>query len=331
VEVAEALGVADASSSVATIDQERLKLIAQTILRSNGNGFQCSHWDDRLFWNVEARADTRSQYFAVGNAINFRFWELRGHTVVASEGIIGGVRFRGALYMWRCLRRALDQGHLPILDAAFLAGLTDAHFDEIFADDEGANPLHPGREERIANLRDLGRRLLADWEGAFYHLAEASGGSIVRFASLSRSLRAFDDPLYKLIMVNAILHSGSGVYVFRDELLPGIDYQLLKQLLRQGVLEPSDGVRGKLQESRLLSPIEAHELRHQALLAMVNLSRITGLSGEVLDNYYWLNRTICKDPVPTCVEPDSAERCPFLGACSQLIDIGRPLELTRYY
>jgi hypothetical protein len=76
--------------------------------------------------------------------------------------------------------------------------------------------------------------LAESWDGRFYNVAEATDGSIVEFARLSADFRAFDDPILKLTMVNAIVHTGSGVYSFRDEPLPAIYYHLLRHALRQG-------------------------------------------------------------------------------------------------
>jgi hypothetical protein len=160
---------------------------------------------------------------------------------------------------------------------------------------------------------------------------EASGGSLVEFATICRRFRAFDDPLYKLTMVNAILHSGSGVATFVDEPLPGIDYHLLKQALRQGMVRPSGALAAKLRAGNLLDARQGYELRRAALLAFVSLAAQTGLSGEVIDNKYWLNRVNCRDTDPVCLEPSVASQCPFFGACVEAIDFGLPLELTRYY
>jgi hypothetical protein len=109
-----------------------------------------------------------------------------------------------------------------------------------------------------------------------------------------------------------------------------MDYQLTKQLLRQGVILPSRHVLRKLKDGVLLTRDEGYGLRLAGLTALVELSTRTELAGDVLDNYYWLNRTICTDPEPLCVEPQNDE-CPFLASCPKFADIGRPLEETRYY
>lgn len=330
-EVAGVLAIDMSPSNVATLDGERVGLVARHIAsRAATQTFERAAWDNPLFWNVESDIPLRSQYFAVGNAINFRFWQLDGERVVPAGGLIGGEHFRGAMYMWRCLRRCFDSRELPLLDAAFLANISDDDFDVIFADDSGAQPLSIAREERLANLRDLGVKLRDGWDGLFYNLVAASEGSVVAFAQLSSQIRAFDDPLFKLTMVNAIVHSGSGVYSFHDEPLPAMDYHLLRHALRQGLVVPTPALAGKLRARELLQPEEASELRRVALQAFVRIAEVSRQSGEVIDNNYWLNRMNCTDE-PVCLDPDRAHVCPFLEVCERMTDYQLPLELTRYY
>jgi hypothetical protein len=331
-ELAAALDLATAPADVARIDRDRLERVARFLANwAELRHHQPARWDDPRFWNVEADDAARSQYLAVGNAINFRFWDKRGTgPIVPAAGIIDGERFRGAMYMWRGLRRTLDGGRLPLLDAGFLSRLSEEEFDAIFTDDSGVNPLEPGKPDRVANLRDLGAHLRDHWDGSFYNLVQSSDGSLVRFAQLSKRLRAFDDPVLKLTMVNAILHSGSGIYRFRDQPLPGIDYHLLRHLLRQRVLAPAPEIAEKLMAGSMLTEIEGIGLRRTALVAFVELSRLSDLSGEILDNRYWLNRSNCGD-APVCLNPKTADSCPFLEVCARDTRFGLPLEYTRYY
>jgi hypothetical protein len=330
-EVAAALNIDTSPSPRVRICTERIALVAQHLREAAAfKTLPRATWDDRLFWNADADALNRSQYFAVGNSINFRFWSLdeRGR-VVPVVGTVDGVQFRGALYMWRCLKRSLDR-QVPLLEADFLASVADGDFDAIFSDDTGANPLQVAQDERLANLRDLGSILLESWNGQFYNVLSASDCSIVEFARLSTDFRAFDDPLFKLTMVNAIVHSGSGVYSFSDEALPAIDYHLLRHALRQGLIEPGPKLGIKLREGDLISADEAFDLRRLALHAFVSIAEQSGLSGERLDNLYWLNRVNCAES-PVCVDPATAARCPFLAACARTTSYRLPLELTRYY
>jgi hypothetical protein len=330
-EVAVELGVDRGPSEIVHIHWDRLEKLASVVARTaESRTATPAAWDDDLFWNVSDPLEERSQYFAMGNAINFRFWSVDQGEIVAAEGVIGGSRLRGSMYMWRCLRRTREIGALPMLNADFLAQISDDEFDLIFTDEDGVNPLAIGREDRIANLRDLGVRLNGHWGGQFFNMVLAAEGSLVEFAKHSSGFRAFDDPLFKLTMVNAILHSGSSVYVFDDEPLPAIDYHLLRHLLRQGVLSVTEGVEQKLKTGQLLTADEGYELRRVALTAFAELAARTELSGEVIDNMFWLNRTNCRDE-PVCLDPATARQCPFLDVCAQFVDYRLPLELTRYY
>jgi hypothetical protein len=273
----------------------------------------------------------RSQFFAIGNAINFRYWDKVGGQVVRAKGVKRGQEFAGAMYMWRCLQVALDDGRYPLLSASYLANLTVSDFAAIFSDDHGQNPLQIGEDERLTNLRDLGQRLVAKWNGQFFELVKTAQGSLVSFAQLSQDFRAYDDSCYKLTMVNAILHSGSGLVSWDADPLPGIDYQLLKQLLRIGVMTPATRITAKLQRQELLSSDEAYELRRTALRAFATMSTMTGLSGELLDNRFFMNRRKCDDERPVCLDPRTASECPFYGPCEERIAFTIPLEMTRYY
>ncbi len=281
-ELADALGIARASFRVqADVDYVRVAAIADHIReRPDFAAFEPARWDDEHFWLVDASDEERSQFFAVGNAINFRFWTLTDAGVSPAVGTLGGERLRGSMSMWRALRRSIDQDGFPLLDADFLAKLSYADFDRVFADDFGQNPLAVAADERIANLRDLGHRLAAGWDGQFLNVASASEGSLVKFSRSSHEFRAFDDPVHKLTMVNAILHAGSGVFEFLDEPLPAIDYHLLKHALRQGMVRATGELERKLRAGELLTADEGQGLRMVALTAFVDLAERAGLAAR---------------------------------------------------
>jgi hypothetical protein len=282
-------------------------------------------WDDPKFWPTDADPMIRSQLLAVGNAINFRFWRQSPMGELKSlGGRLEGEYFTGSMYMWRRIRLAHD-AKLPVHDAGYLAAADTDTFDELFVDDDGMNPLAEAIDDRVENLRDLGRQLISEWNGQFYNLVSNAGDSLPEFMYQSRRFRAFDDPLAKLTLVNALMHRGSGLTSFRDSLLPAIDYQLLKQLLRQKVLLPDNGLDTKLRQGLYLDSAEAHQLRSAALKALLLVQSDTGLTGDVIDNQLWLNRTVCTDTEPTC------EYCSFNSFCAQDIELRRPLQLTRYY
>jgi hypothetical protein len=232
------------------------------------------------------------------------------------------------MYLWRRLRTAVSEGKF-FLDAEYLSGLTTDCFRVAFEDDNGDFPLRPAVEDRVRNLRDLGTRLLESWQGQFVQVVDAAQGSLSQFAALSSSFRAFDDPVEKLTMVNAIMLTGSGLAKFDRDPLPGIDYHLIKQAVRQGIVEPSNTVAAKLVDGQLLSNAESLSLRQAVLDALVEVADSAQVSTALLDNFYWLNRRICSDRNPAC--QSRTGQCPFESGCAQRIDFGLPLELTRYY
>lgn len=333
-QLAQALGLYEYTGTRAALNDDRIAQIAADLAsRPETRNYTPASWNKNQFWIGEDGSDSdRSQFYTIGNAINFRFWEASGDGQLhRAGGKIDGEYFGGSMYMWRALKRTHDEGRLPLLDAGYLSNLTPAQFDEIFADDDGANPLRIGGQERITNLRDLGTKLNDRWDGRFLNVARAADGSLTEFAALSAGFRAFDDPVVKLTMVNAIMHSGSQINPFVDEPLAAMDYHLVRHAVRQGIVEPDEPMAHKLREGQFLTTEEAQDLRQACLAAFLKLGEQSGLSGEVVDNLYWLNRNNCGDP-PVCTDPATADRCPFESRCAKRTSFGLPLERdTRYY
>src|SRR5262245_53763991 len=70
-------------------------------------------WNDPAFWLLDAPPAERSQYFTVGAALDFRFWRLVRGRAVPLGGSLRGQHLNGAMYMWRCLRLAVDERRMP--------------------------------------------------------------------------------------------------------------------------------------------------------------------------------------------------------------------------
>jgi hypothetical protein len=331
-EVAQALNIDFSPSRFASLDIQKINSLCQRIKsRNDFTEYRRETWSNPLFYNSRDTNPNRSQFFAIGNAINFRYWRLAPEGIILLRGKKGGKEFGGAEYMWRCLSICLERKQYPLLEASFLSNITEAHFNSIFSTDDGENLLEVGKEHRLNNLRDLGSKLASRWDGSFFNVVIEANNSLIDFCRLSQQFIAFDDPIYKLTMVNAIIHSGSSVAQFDGDPLPGIDYQLLKQLLRIGILHPLGNLDSKLRNQEILTSEEAYELRRSALRAFVIISEETKISGEILDNRFWMNRKKCPDINPVCLVRETASDCPFRGVCDQNISFKIPLEMTRYY
>jgi len=331
-EVAQALRIDFSSSDFANLDSKKIDSICQHIKsRIDFTEYQREVWDNPLFYNSRDTKPNRSQFFAIGNAINFRYWKLGPEGIISLKGKKGGKEFGGAEYMWRSLSVCLERKQYPLLEASFLANITEVQFNSIFSTDYGEDLFAVGKEDRLNNLRDLGSKLASKWDGSFFNVVNEANSSLIDFCHLSREFIAFDDPIYKLTMVNAIIHSGSSVAQFDADPLPGIDYQLLKQLLRIGILHPLGNIESKLRNQEILTSEEAYELRRSALHCFVIISGKTKISGEILDNKFWMNRKKCRDINPVCLVRETASDCPFWGVCDRQISFKIPLEMTRYY
>jgi hypothetical protein len=99
----------------------------------------------------------------------------------------------------------------------------------------------------------------------------------------------------------------------------------VKQAARQGLVHLPESVAAKLREGRLLSRDESDVLRMGVRDALVATAARAGVSTAVLDNVYWLNRRVCADVNPDC------DSCPVRAGCAKKVELGLPLEVTRYY
>jgi hypothetical protein len=104
----------------------------------------------------------------------------------------------------------------------------------------------------------------------------------------------------------------------------------MRQATRLGMVRPQAEVARKLKAGLFLDESEAQGLRAATLDAYLHLSEIAKLPGEVIDNQFWFNRNNCSE-TPVCLDPTTADKCPFLSVCEREVAYGLPLEDTRYY
>jgi hypothetical protein len=127
------------------------------------------------------------------------------------------------------------------------------------------------------------------------------------------------------------MHEQRGIYKFSESILPGMDYQILKQLLRQGILVPTKKVSKKISNYEILTNDEAMDLCKSGLLSLIQIMDVTKIEGHVIDNLIWNNRKKCEDENPVCQIPGRETECPFLDFCEKKTNFLIPLERTRHY
>lgn len=308
------------------IDKQKEKEIEKYMIsKKEFEEYKPYDWSNYNFWIPNEKGkDVVSQFFALGNSINFRYWDLKDGNFVYCKGIKGGIEASGAKYMWRCIKTAYESGNFDIFNAKKLANMKIDQIKDIFRGDNRNIPM-PHLEERLKNWNDLGWKLNEYWDGEFYNLIKEVGKSLYQFIQFSRQFRAFDDPLCKMTMVNTILHQGRAITKFKEDAFPGIDYQLVKENLRIGVLMPNNRTAEKLKNRKFLSKEEMREIRNACLKVFLYLMKETGIKGEIMDNKWWLNSKKCLENSPNCNE------CIFSPICEKRVSYKIPLEITRYY
>jgi hypothetical protein len=315
------------------VNEEVVKEFVQHLRQKlTGNEAHPFDWrNPEIFLEDKRGKEDVSQFFAIGNSINFRYWLTKDERKYC-EGSKGGKSFRGAEYMWRCLKTCCDDATYPILEAPALATMKISDARAIFRDDNGKTVM-PMIEERVTNCRDFGCKLRDYWSGHFFNLVQETqeSRSLRLFVNLSRQFRAFDDPLCKMTMVNAIMHRGRGIANFDEPIFPGMDYQLLKQQIRNGILELDSKLGTKITKGELISSVESKELRSAGLAAFLDIMRTTHMTGDVLDNTWWSNRKKCTTRNPVCKIPGKESECFFYGVCRKRTEFLIPVEETRYY
>ena len=114
------------------------------------------------------------------DALNFCFWGEPGLPRWRVEW--QGQTFDGYVALAAALSRAVEEGH-PLWDATYLAELTHDDLAEILRPATGSAEI-PLFEARLSNAREVGRVLLARYQGQFARAYEAAGSSAVSLALL---------------------------------------------------------------------------------------------------------------------------------------------------
>ena len=312
------------------VNSEKLGSLTDCIvqLHEDKPGFE---WVDDNYWLSKSESSSNiSQFFTLGNSINFKYWSKTDSGILYCNGVKGGLECRGAKYMWRCLKVCYDKGIFDISDSEKLSKISFEEFRKIFQDDDGKDVL-PSLKQRHDNWIDFATKLNQYWNGSMMNVLNACNNSLVNFSEELKKFIAFDDPISKMIMVNALMHQGRGIIKFREQLIPGIDYQILKQLLRQGIIIPDQDIQTKINHYEILNNSEALDLRRSGLFALSQVMKKSNISGDYIDNMIWGNRTNCEEQDPVCMIPGKEKQCPFHKFCEKKVDLLIPLEDTRYY
>ena len=111
-------------------------------------------------------ANEAIDFILVADSIDTAFTDFAHHQKFQVD--YAGQHWSDSEAEFACLKRAMDQG-TPILDGNFLAKITRAELDKIFA----GNIEMPMLDEKLAVLRDVGRILADKYDGRFHHFVHS--------------------------------------------------------------------------------------------------------------------------------------------------------------
>lgn len=255
-------------------------------------------WDaERHFVGDAVRT---AQWVLVLDALNFSFWgEPRWEVLDRGEWVNGYWALAVAL------KRAVEEG-VPILDARYLAEMSRADLADVL---RGRGEV-PMLQERLANLHEVGRVLLAKYEGQFANavtLAHHSAVALVRL--LVRDFPSFDDVatyrgrevrFYKRAQIcvadlaGALDGRGYGEFHDLDRLTAFADYKVPQVLRRLGILAYAPALAEKVDARVPLPPggEEEVEIRAATIWAVEELRRALADRGTLAtavqtDWYLW--------------------------------------------
>ena len=214
------------------------------------------------------------RWIFVLDLLNYCFWpDANEPTWTVSYG---GENYSGYWGLAASLKQAVERG-FRITDPEYLVELKRAHLREIFSG-EGEIPLF---EERLANLREAGRIILALWHGDILHLFEETRNSAVRTVQqVVASFPSFqDEARYRgrkvlfwkraqLLVADicaAFFGRGWGKYNDLAELTAFADYKLPQVLRELGILSYHPDLAQKVDRRQNLTAGSEEEIEIRAM------------------------------------------------------------------
>ena len=220
----------------------------------------------------------RANLVLVLDALNFCFWSVPGAPRPRWQVTHGGQTHDGYWALAAALRRATEAGR-PLADAEYLATLSEAEAAELLAGDPGTQEI-PLLHARLHHLREVGRVLLAKWDGAFLTAIEGARGSAATLVrEVYTSLTSFHDiaivnghtvcflkraQILVADLVGAFDGQGPGAFHDLPALTAFADYKVPQVLRQFGVLEYAPPLAERIARHALLPPNSPEELEIRA-------------------------------------------------------------------
>lgn len=252
------------------IDQRAIQALVERLQQQE---CQVPGWDQRYHWGDGTRKTATA--ILLLDAWNFCFWPEQGQPKWTVD--YQGEKVNGYKALAACVKRAIEEG-LELYDPAVLAKLSKTKLRKIFRG-EGEIPL---LEERLHNAREVGKVLLAKWDGDFCNMLEACEGSAVSLVEMiAEDFPSFDDvaiyygrevKFYKRAQILAVDLAGAmpqdplTQFHDLDHLSAFADYKIPQVLEAYGVLRYSPQLEARLERYDKLPQGDPREVEIRAAM-----------------------------------------------------------------
>jgi hypothetical protein len=117
-------------------------------------------------FGMEKTPDVAIDFIMVGTTIDTAFTDFKTHVKFQMD--YAGEHHSDSDALFACMKRAIDNGY-PILDGKYLAKMTRADMEKVFA----GNIEMPMLDEKLALLHEAGAILAAKYDGRFYNFVQS--------------------------------------------------------------------------------------------------------------------------------------------------------------
>ncbi len=307
----------EARARMAVPDFDRIHAVARAL---EGGSFEPFRFVTPAPYYPPVGHPRAAEYFFTVVLHQYGFWNLDGDRWSGSmTGVVDGVELKGSDFVWRSATKALLEGK-PVL--------TD------FLDDDGRCPL-PMAESHRELAAGFQAFLEKNPPEAVLAACNAAQDPLEHLLGLLDEAPGYrEDPYQKKAMLlgMTLAHRPERFLRAADGGVPEgwgpvVDYHIQRTSLRSGMVVPLDEeLRAQLNGRRLLTEEQEDAVRRATYDAMMELSRLSGLSHPAIDLLFFQARKRC----PEASEPQCPE-CPLEAACARQKKLFQPVYRTTAY